>query len=226
MSAQACVALLPAAGSGQRCGAPKQFSPLCGRTVLWHAVQPLAACVQVERIYVVAAAGGAAQAQAALADCKADVHVLPVGGETRARSVLNGLADLPDETWVLVHDAARPCLRQADCERLLAYMASGKGDGAALALPVGEALKTVQDGRACDTIDNRAVWAMQTPQLFRAGRLRQALAQCSEAADEAEAILDTGGKVDIVQGARENIKITYADDMQLAARLLESRRGA
>lgn len=215
-----CIALLPAAGSGQRCGALKQFAPLCGRSVLWHAVQPFLSCAQVTQVRVVVAADKVTAAQQALAD--GAVQVLPVGGETRAASVYNGLAQVPPQTWVLVHDAARPCLSAAALARLLAVCDEDSGDGAVLALPQDDALKQVADGRLTATVARDGVWAMQTPQLFRAGRLRQVLQQFPAAADEAEAVLAAGGAVQVVPGERQNIKITVSEDLSLAERLLRT----
>lgn len=220
-NANACVAVIAAAGDGKRCGFRKQFAPLADKTVLFYAVQPFIASAYIEQVYVVVAAAQMTEAARVLGD-NSRVTLLPCGGATRARSVYNGLADIADECWVLVHDGARPCLSAAALERLLAYIneSDGNSAGAVLALPVAEALKTVQGNRLQAPLPRADVWATQTPQLFRAALLKQALQNCSAAADEAEAVLAAGGHVDVILGERQNIKITDAEDLTLAARWL------
>ena len=216
---EACVAVIAAAGDGKRCGLQKQFAPLAGKTVLRYAAQPFIATAGIAQVYIVVAAAQTATAARALGENSRAI-LLPRGGATRALSVYNGLSDLAEQTWVMVHDAARPCLSAAAVARLLAYTTEGRGDGAVLALPVAEALKTVQDNRLQQTLARADVWAMQTPQLFRAGALRQALQHCPQAADEAEAVLAAGGKIDVILGERQNIKITQVEDLALAERWL------
>lgn len=213
-----CIAVIAAGGASRRCGALKQFAPLHGKTVLWYALQAFVDCPLISQIRVVVAAAHLETAQTALADCGDKVTVLPVGGATRGESVYNGLPDCPAERWIAVHDAARPCLSAAALQRLL----SGGNDeaGAVLALPVAEALKTVAAGQLQAVVPRERVWAMQTPQLFRAAPLKRALRQYPQAADEAEAVLACGMPVKVIEGERRNIKITYPEDLELAEALL------
>jgi 2-C-methyl-D-erythritol 4-phosphate cytidylyltransferase len=231
----ATFALIPAAGSGTRMSsatsrtAPKQYLTLAGKPMLWHAVRAL--CVPpVAGVFVVL---GAADEQFAREDWSAfgdKVHPLYCGGETRRDSVLNGLvasANVVDpDDWMLVHDAARPCLPSADLRRLLD---EGAGDaiGAILALPVAETVKTAGKDEAgvqriAATQDRSQLWLAQTPQMFRAGLLTQALARAPGATDEASAVEKMGLKPRLVLGSRQNLKVTYPEDVAIAEALLRS----
>jgi 2-C-methyl-D-erythritol 4-phosphate cytidylyltransferase len=222
-------ALIPAAGSGTRLagGAPKQYLPLAGQPMLWHAVRAL--CVpQVAAVFVVLAAHDELFARQDWDAFAGKLQPLYCGGETRRDSVFNGLVALRDsvhaDDWVLVHDAARPCLPSADLRRL---MQEGANDsvGAILALPVADTVKTAgkDEGgvqRIAATQDRSQLWLAQTPQMFRAGLLTQALSRSTVATDEAAAIEQMGLKPRLVLGSRQNLKVTFPEDVAIAEALL------
>ena len=178
MSDARCFALLPCAGTGSRAGTvgPKQYQPLSGQMVVAHTLAALAAVPRIAQVLVVVAPGDdVLQAQDAL------VSVARCGGATRAESVFNGLnrllADGARHTdWVLVHDAARCLVTPAQIEALIDACLPD-AVGGLLALPLPDTLKAAgADGRVAATIDRAGKWLAQTPQMFRIGLLRDALA--------------------------------------------------
>ncbi len=226
-----CYALVPAAGVGARSGAdrPKQYVNLAGRAMMAHTLDALAAVPGLEATLVVlspeddqfeAAVPGFAGERAWVARC---------GGATRAESVANGLIELlargaQPHDWVLVHDAARCLLLPEWVERLIAACADDEVGGL-LALPVADTLKeATAAGRVAATVDRRGKWAAQTPQMFRLGLLKPALALAGDAVtDEASAVEALGHQPLLVEGAMENFKVTWPADFALAERLLLSR---
>lgn len=221
-----CVALLPAAGIGARmaAGRPKQYLPLAGRPMLWHAIRALSGCRRISATYVVLSPS----------DHDWDSHdwselgglrVLRCGGATRAESVLNGLAAMAGEVtaddWVLVHDAARPCLRRPLVERLLDGVLADPVGGL-LAMPVADTMKRGgPDGRIVETVPRSGLWAAQTPQMFRHGLLRRALGQAGPAVtDEASAVEHLGLRPRLVESDLSNLKVTFPGDAALAEWLL------
>jgi 2-C-methyl-D-erythritol 4-phosphate cytidylyltransferase len=153
------------------------------------------------------------------------------GGSERADSVLSGLDYIASNTaaddWVMVHDAARPCLTADDIRRLLDHVQNDEVGGI-LALPVHDTLKRVDDGRITSTADRSLIWRALTPQMFRLRLLRDALISASTAGqlvtDEASAIEMLGLRPLIVEGRSDNIKITRPEDLPLAAYFLEQQR--
>jgi 2-C-methyl-D-erythritol 4-phosphate cytidylyltransferase len=228
----ATFALIPAAGSGSRMGSasPKQYSPLAGHPMLWHAIR--AVCVpQVSAVFVVLAPDDAQFAREDWSAFGEKVQPLYCGGQTRRDSVYNGLVamaeDVHPDDWVLVHDAARPCLPSSDLDKLLAEGAADSV-GAILALPAADTVKiATQDEagvpRIAGTQDRSYVWLAQTPQMFRCGLLMRALAQAPGATDEASAVEVLGLKPRLVAGSRENLKVTYAEDVPVAEGILRRR---
>jgi 2-C-methyl-D-erythritol 4-phosphate cytidylyltransferase len=226
----ATFALIPAAGSGTRMAAssPKQYSVLAGKPMLWHAVR--AVCVpQVAAVFVVLAGNDAQFAQIDWSAYAGKLYPLYCGGATRRDSVYNGLVAARDtvnaDDWVLVHDAARPCLAAADLDRLIDE-GSRDAVGAILALPVADTVKSAgvdEAGvpRIVATQDRSQMWLAQTPQMFRAGLLLQALPQARDVTDEAAAVEQLGLKPRLVAGSRENLKVTYAEDLAIAEAILE-----
>jgi len=208
---------------------PKQYAPLAGRAMLWHAVR--AVCVpRVSAVFVVLAANDGHFARSDWTIFAQQVQPLYCGGQSRRESVLNGLAavrgDVDADDWVLVHDAARPCLPAADLERLIA---EGEGDaiGAILALPVADTVKRAgkDEGgvqRIAATEDRSQLWLAQTPQMFRAGLLMQALSRAEHATDEAAAVEQLGLMPRLVLGSRENLKVTYPQDLVIAEAILKA----
>ncbi len=227
----ATFALIPAAGSGTRLSGarPKQYLALAGKPMLWHAVRAL--CVpQVAAVFVVLGANDEDFARQDWSAFEGKLHPLYCGGATRRDSVLNGLvaagAAVDPDDWVLVHDAARPCLPQADLRRLLE---EGANDtvGAILALPVADTVKTAgkDEGgvqRITATQDRSQLWLAQTPQMFRAGLLAQALSRAPASTDEAAAVEKMGLRPRLVLGSRQNLKVTYPEDVAIAEGVLTS----
>jgi 2-C-methyl-D-erythritol 4-phosphate cytidylyltransferase len=221
-------ALIPAAGSGARLapGTPKQYLALHGRPMLWHAVR--AVCVPpVRSVFVVLAPGDNAFAAHDWSAFGARLEPLYCGGETRRDSVYNGLVAAMDEVqaddWVLVHDAARPCLPAGDLQKLVQETAHDEVGGI-LALPVVDTVKRAAGGRIECTEDRARLWLAQTPQMFRAGLLMQALQRASGAVtDEAAAVEQLGLKPRIVAGSRENLKVTWPQDLAIAQSILRGR---
>ena len=226
-------ALIPAAGSGSRFagGAPKQYAALAGKPMLWHAVR--AVCVPpVETVFVVLADDDRGFAECDWSAFPGKLEPLYCGGESRRDSVFNGLvaamAHMSHDDWVLVHDAARPCLPNADLQNLINEVKSDQ-IGGLLALPVADTVKRAAKDEAgtqrVDGTEDRAqLWLAQTPQMFRAGLLAQALRQASgRVTDEAQAIESLGLKPRLVAGSRENLKVTWPEDLAIAEAILAGR---
>jgi len=218
--------LIPAAGSGTRAASdsPKQYATLAGQPMLWHAIR--AVCVPpVETVFVVLAPDDSAFAAHDWSAFDGRLEALYCGGETRRDSVFNGLlaAQLQADDWVLVHDAARPCLPERDLKRLMDEC-GGDDVGGLLALPVADTVKRAMDHRVVKTENRSALWLAQTPQMFRAGLLMQALQRArGPVTDEASAIEQIGLQPRLVQGSRENLKVTWPEDFAIAEALLRRR---
>lgn len=226
-----CWAVVPAAGTGSRMGAdvPKQYLELAGATVLEHSVRALLACDRIDGVVVALHPGDErGHALAVLADERVRTVT---GAQARSGSVLAGLRGLSERAasgdWVLVHDAARPCLRGADLERLIDAV-TASGVGGILAEPVVDTVKQADaDGRVVATLDRSALWRAQTPQMFRLGELRAALEEAERrgapVTDEASAMELAGRPVQLVHGSSDNLKVTVAADLALAAWYLGQR---
>jgi 2-C-methyl-D-erythritol 4-phosphate cytidylyltransferase len=229
----ALFALIPAAGSGTRLSKkqPKQYAKLAGRSMLWHAVR--AVCMPpVESVFVVLAPQDKAFAKEDWKAFKGRLQPLYCGGQTRRDSVYNGLvaamAAVNADDWILVHDAARPCLPKKDFLHLIRETRSDE-IGAILALPIAETVKRAQKDEAgaqriAASEDRTQLWLAQTPQMFRAGLLVQALrAAKGPVTDEAGALEQMGLKPRLVAGSRENLKVTWPEDLAIAEAILERR---
>lgn len=228
-------ALVPAAGGGTRMGAacPKQYLPLAGWPLIRHALAALAAVPAIERVYVVLAPDDGrwdAYDWSALAP---RLTVLRCGGATRAASVANGLAAMAgavaDADWVLVHDAARPCLTPAHVEKLIAE-AGADPVGGLLAVPVADTLKRAGEPdaegcRAAATVPRDGLWQAQTPQMFRRAQLAAALERAPAVTDEASAMEALGLRPRLVAADATNLKVTYPLDLELAGWILQNRKG-
>lgn len=224
-------AVVPAAGSSRRmAGAtlPKQYLQLAGRSVIEWALAPFLERSDCERIVVALAGEDRHWSQQPLARHPKIVTV--TGGAQRVDSVRAGLHALASQAserdWVLVHDAARPCLRAADLDRLIVEL----GDdslGGLLAAPVVDTLKRGDAGdRVQETVARAALWRALTPQMFRYAVLDRALRAAQEAhatpTDEAQAVEALGLQPRLIRGDPDNIKITLPEDVERAARLLQS----
>ncbi len=228
------IALVPAAGGGSRFGAaiPKQYAELCGAPVLLRTLERLDAALALHRLYV-AVAPDDARCREILAPLGGRAVVLPCGGSTRAATVRNALAAIAgscaDDDWILVHDAARPCVPREALQSLVIALRDD-AVGGLLALPVADTLKRGSGGtadvRVVRTEDRNGLWQAQTPQMFRLGLLRRALGDGSEnVTDEAQAIerlAAAGGCAmpRLVEGSALNVKITYPADLALATAIL------
>ncbi|WP_231512077.1 2-C-methyl-D-erythritol 4-phosphate cytidylyltransferase [Paucibacter sp. KBW04] len=225
-----CFALVPAAGVGARSGAsmPKQYVSLAGKAMMAHTLAALAQVPQLAATLVVLSPQDD-QFEAAVPEFQGErAWVARVGGESRAASVAQGLDELlargaQAHDWVLVHDAARCLLRPEWVQRLIEACWEDEVGGL-LALPVADTLKSSLCGRVQATVDRREKWAAQTPQMFRLGLLRPALAQLGEAiTDEASAVEALGHAPLLVESPMENFKVTWPSDFAMAEALLKSR---
>lgn len=190
--------------------------------MLAHSVGALLACPRLEAVVVVLREGDEhASGEPVLGDPRV---VMTRGGAQRSDSVAAGLAALAAKAavddWVLVHDAARPCVSQADLEKLMTRLAAHPSGGL-LAEPVVDTVKEAgEDGLVCATLDRRRLWRAQTPQMFRLGLLDKALADARATGlavtDEASAMEMAGHAVQLVPGSRRNLKITTPQDIALA----------
>ncbi len=224
-----CFALLPCAGSGSRAGTaqPKQYQAVAGRPMVQHTLEVFARVARIAQVLVVVAPGDRVLHAVGAAYCTAEC-----GGSTRAESVFNGLKHLlasgaAPRDWVLVHDAARCLVTPAQVNALIdACLADAVGG--LLALPLPDTLKRAEHGRAAETVDRADKWLAQTPQMFRLGLLRDALAAHAASGfagitDEASAMEAAGHQPLLVRGSAQNLKVTYPEDFALAEAILKGR---
>ncbi|MEB6607042.1 MULTISPECIES: 2-C-methyl-D-erythritol 4-phosphate cytidylyltransferase [Aeromonas] len=219
-------AIVPAAGIGSRMGAecPKQYLSLAGKCILEHTLERLLSHPAIARVIVALAPHDRWFETLAVA---ADPRVWRVeGGSERAWSVLNGLHVAQGE-WVLVHDAARPCLTHGDLDRLIATAMAC--DGAILGSRVRDTMKrTDAAGNILATVEREQLWHALTPQMFPTGPLRRALeeglALGAAITDEASAMERAGFAVRMVEGRADNIKVTRPEDLSLAELYLQQQR--
>ncbi len=201
---------------------PKQYLRLGGRTVIEHTLDQLANHPAISGLVVVLGADDGYWPELRLT-LKAPLWVAP-GGSERCHSVLNGLAVLagiaqPDD-WVMVHDAARPCLRREDVD-LLIEKAANHPVGGLLGLPISDTIKRADgEGGVIETVDRSGLWRALTPQMFRLGALKTALESALRegylVTDEASAMEHAGQRPLMVEGHGDNIKITRPADLPLA----------
>jgi 2-C-methyl-D-erythritol 4-phosphate cytidylyltransferase len=205
---------------------PKQYLPLLGRPLIAHTLSALASHPRIDRVVIVLSPDDAHWASLAFDSDK--LALLRCGGKTRAQSVTNGLQSLADELepddWVLVHDAARPCLRQDQLDKMLEVLADDPVGGI-LAMPVADTLKRAgPDQRIAETVPRESLWQAQTPQMFRHALLLEALIKAGDqVTDEASAIEKMGLKPKLVEGDARNLKVTYPRDLELASLILQNR---
>jgi 2-C-methyl-D-erythritol 4-phosphate cytidylyltransferase len=224
-------AIVVAAGDGARLGAdrPKAFVALGDRVLLAHSVELLEEHPAIDGVVLVVPEGWEEPASLLADDLAAGkVTAAVAGGATRAHSVAAGLAEVPDDTdLILVHDAARPFASAALVSAVLAAL--GDADGAVPGVPVTDTIKRVEGGRVAETPDRSQLVAVQTPQAFTAATLRRAYAQPPEviaaATDCASLVEASGGSVAVVSGEPDNIKITTAADLERARERLAGAAG-
>jgi 2-C-methyl-D-erythritol 4-phosphate cytidylyltransferase len=221
------IALIVAAGSGQRLGAdrPKALVELAGRPMLQWSLDALADVGEISHVIAAMPAGFAAPAGVEGVD----------GGATRSESVRRALAAAAPgaaDELVLVHDAARPLLTAAIVREVIGALERDRSaDAAIAAAPVTDTIKRVDDAHSVlETLERSSLWAVQTPQVFRRGALERALDVAdeilAEATDDAWLIERAGGRVLVAAVVAENLKVTTPLDLELAARLLERRAAA
>lgn len=217
-------AVIPAAGGGSRMGQnrPKQYLPLRGRAMIEWSLAPFLDSGWIDGVVLVLAKSDVDYARLPVA--RHPKIVITAGGSARAESVLSGLETVAERTrgfeevYVLVHDAARPCVDWSDLERLRDE--SDDKHGGLLAVPVTDTLKKGKQGKVSSTLDRALIWRAQTPQLFRLDLLRTALQECEErnlqVTDEASAMERAGYKPRLIRGRESNLKVTYPEDLLLA----------
>ena len=193
-----------------------------------HTVAALLQVARLHTLMVVVAADDLDAERQLVVDANPRIRVVRCGGASRAQTVANGLDALlesvaDDSDWVLVHDAARCLIRASQVDHLI-DACWNDAVGGLLALPLADTLKDERAGRVRATIARRGKWLAQTPQMFRIGMLRSALAAAGPAVtDESSAIEAMGHSPLLVRGSAENIKLTYPADFDLAERLLRTR---
>ncbi|HSS27127.1 MAG TPA: 2-C-methyl-D-erythritol 4-phosphate cytidylyltransferase [Usitatibacter sp.] len=223
-------ALVLAAGQGTRIGdaVPKQYLPLAGKPMMFHSIEALSAVSRVERIFVVLAPMDrhwGSHDWSALPD---KVEAAFCGGGHRAESVLNALKHIesrvaPDD-WIMVHDAARPCIMTELVEQFLDEIGEDQVGGL-LAMPLADTLKRGdEDQRVAQTVSRAGLWRAQTPQLFRYSILRKGIEKSPKATDESEAVESLGHAPRLAEGENSNIKVTFAEDIALAELILQYKQ--
>jgi 2-C-methyl-D-erythritol 4-phosphate cytidylyltransferase len=217
--------VIPAAGSARRMASdiPKQYLQIAGRAVIEHAMAPFLAMRECRGIVVALAVEDVRFRSLAVA---ADPRVrTAAGGAERVDSVRAALESIEadEREWVLVHDAARPCLSAQDLNALLSTLRDDDVGGL-LAAPVVDTLKRAgSDERVTATVDRSSLWHALTPQMFRYGVLRRALASAGAITDDSQAVEALGLAPKLVRGSAENLKITVPDDLARAERILLTR---
>ncbi|MDP6125948.1 MAG: 2-C-methyl-D-erythritol 4-phosphate cytidylyltransferase [Candidatus Latescibacteria bacterium] len=223
------VAVVVAAGSGVRFGGdvPKQYTLLAGRPMLVWSLQACAKCDSIDDIVVVVPAGDekfVAEDVVAANDISG-VSRIVAGGATRQESTFLGIEALPTSTFAVVHDAARPVLGQQDLSSVVSEAVASQG--AILATPVTDTIKRLNEDGGLETVDRDGLWAAQTPQVFEVGVLKKAMEQAFtdgfSATDEASLVERIGVEVRIVRSEEINLKVTTAEDMETAERILLRR---
>lgn len=228
---QSVWAVVPAAGAGTRMQAdrPKQYLDLDGKTVLERTLHRLATHCHIEGI-IVAVAENDLWWQQISVEVDIPLHVV-IGGAERADSVLNALVALAkiseNNPWVLVHDAARPCVRHQDIDSMLERLLTHPVGGI-LGIPVTDTIKRVDShNKIKETIERLGLWRASTPQMFRLNTLKEALKEAKRqqliVTDEASAIELMGLQEMMVEGHADNIKITVPQDLALASLFLKQQ---
>ena len=228
-------ALIPAAGSGSRMGdeLPKQYLSLAGKPMIYHAVRTLCLSPEITIVFVVLDPKDSEWVKYDWSEFSGKLVVLNCGGKTRAMSILNGLkatsekSFIGNDDWVLVHDAARPCLSGGQLKKLLNEL-SDDTVGGLLAIPLSDTLKRSGiDNRVQRTESRKDLWQAQTPQMFRYKLLMNALSKPGSITmtDDAGAVEALGLYPKLVLGDVRNIKITYPQDLTLAELILRAQQG-
>jgi 2-C-methyl-D-erythritol 4-phosphate cytidylyltransferase len=221
-------ALVLAAGQGTRIGdaVPKQYIPIAGKPMMFHSIETFASLSRVERLFVVLAPLDRHWAGHDWSALPEKVEAVFCGGEHRAESVLNTLKFLENrvakDDWILVHDAARPCIDKELVEQFLDEIGDDQVGGL-LAIPLADTLKRADEHqRVSETVARTGLWRAQTPQMFHYDLLRRGLEKKPTATDESDAVESIGYSAPrLVQGESTNIKVTFAEDLEVAEMILE-----
>ncbi len=228
-------ALIPAAGSGSRMEnkLPKQYLSLAGRPMIYHAVRTLCLSSEITSVFVVLDSGDSEWLKYDWSEFSDKLVVFNCGGKTRAMSILNGLKAasealfIGNDDWVMVHDAARPCLSRELLKKMLDELADD-AVGGLLAVPLSDTLKrSGANDRVKKTESRKDLWQAQTPQMFRYKLLVDALCKPDSITmtDDASAVEASGLYPKLVLGDVRNIKITYPQDLTLAELILQAQQG-
>ncbi len=224
------LAVIPAAGSGSRMGQtlPKQYLTVADRPLLYYAVARFCTHPAIDRVCVILAPDDNRFETYDWKPFSAKLESLYAGGESRAATVLNALERMSGharaDDWVLVHDAARPCLSVQMLDRLIEEVGDDRSGGL-LAIPVADTLKRAgEDRRSIRTESRAGLWQAQTPQMFRYDLLLRALRSCDleQATDEAAAVEALGFQPKLVQSDATNLKVTHTQDLALAELILKN----
>lgn len=208
---------------------PKQYLELLGRPLIRHALEVFCQSSLIEQVFVVLSVGDTDWSRYDWQDLGPKLVPLFCGGPSRADSVLNGLRTISDRIahsdWVLVHDAARPCLASWQLDKLIHELQHHEVGGL-LAVPVADTLKRDNGhGHVEQTVSREHLWQAQTPQMFRYIMLRRALERARTVTDEASAIEAAGLRPRLVPSDTTNLKVTYPLDLHLAEWILQNRNG-
>tara|TARA_R110002096_G_scaffold235909_7_gene426251 strand:- start:24 stop:734 length:711 start_codon:yes stop_codon:yes gene_type:complete len=226
-----CWVIIPAAGIGERVGSttPKQYLQLAGKTLLEHAINPFIGNNRIAGITVALHSQDRHFATLKMGNTVRDKIHSVIGGDTRAQSVLNALESLDEllaeDDFVLVHDAARPCLTSDDLDRLIDVCLQHEVGGI-VGSRVSDTIKSVERNNIVNTLDRENIWRAYTPQMFKYGLLHNAIRQAFKdnvgITDEASALEYMGYKPCIVEGDARNIKVTTKEDIYLAEVFLQN----
>ena len=217
------IVVIPAAGVGQRMGSdiPKQYLKCNGRPLITYSLALFEACDWIDAVYVALSEDDEYWPEC-VGDAYSKVRTI-TGGDSRAQSVSNGLSAALEEyenyTWVLVHDAARPCLFEQDLAVIYNEISHPGCHGFIVAEKVNDTVKQVDaDNCIVQTVDRSKLWRAQTPQVFKLGELADALTidDLADITDEASAMERAGANIMVIQGNPKNIKVTQPDDLALA----------
>ncbi|MAS81213.1 MAG: 2-C-methyl-D-erythritol 4-phosphate cytidylyltransferase [Legionellales bacterium] len=214
--------VIPAAGEGLRMGVdkPKQYISINNKTIIEHTIDCFIYREEIEKIIVAISKEDEFWSTLEISDH--DKIMTVSGGKERYQSVLNSLkmlsSEAEDDDWVMVHDAARPCLNQSAIDRLIIQL-KGHDIGGILAMPCRDTMKRSNDtGEIDETVERQSLWHAQTPQMFKYGKLllaiQDALKNKAVVTDEAMAVERLGFKPMLVLGHQGNIKLTYKDDLE------------
>jgi 2-C-methyl-D-erythritol 4-phosphate cytidylyltransferase len=220
---------VPAAGQGTRIGdaVPKQYLALAGKPMVFHALEVLASVPRIDAVLAILSPLDRNWGEHDWSALPEKVEAVFSGGTNRTHSVRNALGRLEGraaaDDWILVHDAARPCIATTLVEQFLDEI----GDdpvGGLLAMPLADTLKSAEETlRVAATIPRAGLWRAQTPQMFRYGMLRRGMERKPDATDESQAIEALGHMPRLVQGENSNFKVTFAGDIRVAEAILASR---